>query len=272
MGFKNKVVVITGASSGIGLALAEGFAAQGANLVLGARSFVSLCEISRDLEEKYGVKALAVECDVTSEESCQQLISQAIRTFKGIDILINNAGISMRSLFKDADVSVLRRLMDVNFWGTVYCSKYALPHLLKSGGSLVGVSSIAGYQALPGRSGYSASKFAMQGFLNVIRLENRKANLHVLVACPGFTSSNIRKVALDKNGNEQGESTMAEEKMMSAEAVASSIMASIAARKRTMVLTGEGKLTVLLSKILPSFLDGMVFKKFYNENDSLLKG
>lgn len=271
MDFKDKVVVITGSSSGIGLALAEKFAAGGANLVLGARSFVSLCELARDLETKHGIRALAVECDVTSEESCKLLISQSIRTFKKIDVLINNAGISMRSLFQDAEISVLKRLMDVNFWGTVYCTKYALPHLLESRGSLVGVSSIAGYQALPGRSGYSASKFAMQGFLSVVRLENMKNNLHVLIACPGFTSSNIRKVALDKDGRAQGESNMEEGKMMSAEAVAEAIMSAVIKRKRSIVLTVEGRITVFLSRFLPAALDNIIYKKFSKERGAVLK-
>ena len=271
MQFTDKVIVITGASSGIGLALAEAFARRGANLVLGARSFVSLCEISRDLESAHSIKALAVECDVTSEESCKLLIGQAIRTFKKIDILINNAGISMRANFLDVELEVLKRLMDVNFWGTVYCTKFALPYLLESGGSLVGVSSIAGYQALPGRSGYSASKFAMQGFLGVIRLENRQHNLHVLIACPGFTSSNIRKVALNKNGKEHGESNMQETSMMSSAEVAESIVLAIANRKRSIVLTREGKFTVFLSRIFPTFLDQMVFNKFNAESGSSIK-
>lgn len=271
MKFKDKVVVITGSSSGIGLACAEEFASQGANLVLAARSYVSLCELARDLEVKYKIRAIAVECDVTQEESCKQLIGQAVSTFKGIDILVNNAGISMRSLFIDADLSVLRRLMDVNFWGTVYCTKYALPYLIKSQGSLVGVSSIAGYQGLPGRSGYSASKFAMQGFLSVVRLENMHNKLQVLIACPGFTASNIRKVALDRSGKEQGESNMEEASMMSAGEVAFEIVKAVADRKRTLVLTREGKLTVFLSKFFPAFLDKMVYKRFNAESGSVLE-
>ena len=143
---------------------------------------------------------MAVQCDVTLEEDCDHLIKQAITTFGKIDILINNAGISMRALFKDVDLKVLKALMDVNFWGTVYCTKYALPHILKTQGSIVGVSSIAGYKGLPGRSGYSASKFAMNGFLDVLRMENLKTGVHVMTACPGFTASNIRNIALAKDG------------------------------------------------------------------------
>jgi short-subunit dehydrogenase len=145
MSLKSKTVIITGASSGIGKACAEEFAKQGANLVLGARQYVSLCEITQDLEKRYGIKAVAVQCDVSKETDCEHLIKQALLTFDRIDILVNNAGISMRALFKDLDLLVLRNLMDVNFWGAVYCTKYALPELLKNRGSVVGVSSIAGY-------------------------------------------------------------------------------------------------------------------------------
>jgi short-subunit dehydrogenase len=150
MDFKNKVVIITGASSGIGKALAEELAKRGANLVLGARQYVTLCEITAELEKNYQIKALAVQADVSKEEDCAELVKQAINTFGKIDILINNAGLSMRALFKDLDLSVLKNLMDVNFWGTIYCTKYALPEILKTKGSIVGVSSIAGYRGLNG--------------------------------------------------------------------------------------------------------------------------
>ncbi|MGZ4001777.1 MAG: SDR family NAD(P)-dependent oxidoreductase, partial [Mucilaginibacter sp.] len=160
MKLNDKVVVITGASSGIGKALAIEFARRGGNLVVAARHYVALCELTESLIKEYGIQAVAVQCDVSVEDDCALLIKQSILTFGKIDVLINNAGISMRALFNDVDVKVMKTLMDVNFWGTVYCTKYALPHLLKTQGSLVGVSSIAGYKGLPGRSGYSASKFA----------------------------------------------------------------------------------------------------------------
>ena len=161
MNLKNKTVIITGASSGIGRSCAEEFAKKGSNLVLGARQYVTLCEIAQNLEAQYGIIAVAVQCDVSIESDCKLLIDQAMVSFNRIDVLVNNAGISMRALFKDLDLQVLRNLMDVNFWGAVYCTKYALPELLKQQGSVVGVSSIAGYRGLPGRTGYSASKFAL---------------------------------------------------------------------------------------------------------------
>ncbi len=271
MDLKNKTVIITGASSGIGKACAESFAKRGANVVLGARQYVTLCQITDELERNYGIRALAVACDVSKEQDCQQLIQQATTAFGRIDVLINNAGISMRALFKDLDLVVIRNLMDVNFWGTVYCTKYALPELLKNQGSVVGVSSIAGYKGLPGRTGYSSSKFAMNGFLEALRVENLKTGLHVMLASPGFTASNIRKVALVKDGSSQGETSMDEDKMMSSEEVAEIITEGVLARKRTLIMTRQGKLTVFLSKWLPGLLDKLVYNHFTKEKDPLIR-
>lgn len=271
MDFKHKVVIVTGASSGIGKACAEEFAKRGANLVLAARQYVTLCELTAELEKKYGIKAIAVQTDVSKEEDCQQLIKQALVTFNKIDILINNAGLSMRALFKDLDLSVLKTLMDVNFWGTVYCTKYALPEILKTKGSIVGVSSIAGYRGLPGRTGYSSAKFAMNGFMESLRTELLKTGVHVMVACPGFTASNIRVTALAKDGASHGETSMEEGKMMSAETVANYIVDGIAARKRTLIMTGQGKLTVWINKLLPGLADQLVFNHFTKEKNALIK-
>lgn len=271
MDLKNKTVIITGASSGIGKSCAEEFARRGANLMLGARQYVTLCEIAQDLEKRYGVKAVALQCDVSKEDDCKALIAQALATFGRIDVLINNAGISMRALFADVDLGVLRNLMDVNFWGAVYCTKYALPELLKNRGSVVGVSSIAGYKGLPGRTGYSSSKFALNGFLESLRVENLKTGLHVMVASPGFTASNIRYSALVKDGSAQGDTSMEEGKMMTSGEVAVIIADGVERRKRSLIMTNQGKLTVFLSKFLPSFLDGLVYKHFTKEKDPLIK-
>jgi len=264
-------VIITGASSGIGLALAHELAKNGANLVLGARQFVRLCEIAHDLEKQYGIEAVAVQCDVSREDDCKHLVDQAILTFKRIDVLINNAGISMRALFRDLDLAVLKQLMDVNFWGAIYCTKYALPQLIHNGGSVVGISSIAGYRGLPGRTGYSASKFALNGFMESLRVENLKNKLHVLVACPGFTASNIRNTALNKEGQQFGETSMEEEKMMTAEQVAEEVVKAILKRKRTLILTAQGKLAVWMNKLLPAWVDKQVFKLFAKEKNPLIK-
>ena len=178
----------------------------------------------------------------------------------------------MRALFNDVKLDVLHRLMDVNFWGTVYCTKYALPHLLKTKGSVVGVISVGGHIGLPGRTGYSASKFAVRGFLQTIRVENLKTGLHVLIVAPGFTSSEIRKSALNAQGGKQGETPRNESGMMSAEECAAHIYKAVRKRKRELVLTlVEGKLTVFLAKHFPGFLEKMSYKLFAKEPDSPFK-
>ena len=266
---KNKVVVITGASSGIGRALAKEFAAKGARLSLGARRTELLEQLQQELPQ---TEMLIVKTDVSNEEDCRTLIDETVKHFGQIDILINNAGISMRALFEEVDTKVIRQLMDVNFYGTVYCSKYALPYLLKTKGSLVGVISIAGYVGLPGRTGYSASKFAIRGFLDTIRIENLKRGLHVLVAAPGFTASEVRKAALTNDGSQQGETPRDESKMMSSEECARHIVRAIEKRKRELILTFiEGKLTVFLGKFLPSLLDKLTYSHMAKEPNSPFK-
>ncbi|TVR82068.1 MAG: SDR family oxidoreductase [Chitinophagaceae bacterium] len=268
--FKGKVVIITGASSGIGEALARSFSKTGAKIVLAARSLEKLNALQKELHNE-NPNIIVVKTDVSEEDDCQNLINRALSEFNHIDILINNAGISMRALFEDLDLSILKKLMDVNFWGMVYCTKYALPHLLKSKGSVVGISSIAGYRGLPARSGYSASKFAMQGFLESLRTENLYKGLHVLTVCPGFTSSNIRNQALTADGSSQKETPLDEKKIMSAEEVSQRVLKAILKRKKIIILTTLGKLTVFLNKWFPGYMDKLSFNHMAKENDSPLK-
>jgi dehydrogenase/reductase SDR family member 7B len=263
-----KVVIITGASSGIGKALALECAKRGYALSLAARNTEQLNAVAEQCRQLHEADVLTVVTDVSKEKDCNALVDATAQRFNRIDVLINNAGISMRALFNDLNLDVIRQVMDINFWGTVYCTKFALPHLLKSNGSVVGVSSIAGYKGLPGRTGYSASKFAMQGFLEALRVENLQKGLHVLIACPGFTASNIRNTALSASGTVQGESPRDESKMMTAEEVAEHIMNAVEKRKRTLVLTSQGKMTVLLNKFLPSFMDKQVFNHMRKEPGS----
>lgn len=264
-----KVVIITGASSGIGKALAEKYASAGWNVVVAARRLDKL----KALEEKFGENVImSVKTDVTQEAECKNLIEKSIERFNRIDILINNAGISMRASFEDVELDVLRRLMDVNYWGTVYCTKYALPQLLKNKGSLVGVISTGGYIGLPGRTGYSASKFAVRGFLDTVRIEYLRSGLHVLVTAPGFTASEIRKSALTANGEKQGETPRDESKMMSAEKCASIIYKAIKRRKRKMIISfWDGKAVVLVAKLWAWFVDQALYRVFAREPDSPLK-
>ena len=251
---QSKVVIITGGGSGIGKACASAFLARGYRVVISGRRMEKLQEVIGEFNP-YSEHILAVQADVSVEEDGKRIIDETLAKFGRIDVLINNAGISMRALFEEMDLTVLKRLMDTNFWGAVYCTKYALPHLLESKGSVVGISSIAGKKGLPGRTGYSASKFALEGFLETLRIENLKKDLHVLVACPGFTASEIRISSLSADGSAQGESPREESKMMSAQTVAHEIAEAVKYRKRDLVLTFNGRLTVWLNKFFPAFMD-----------------
>lgn len=266
-----KVVIITGGGTGIGKACAEVFAAKGYQVVISGRRREKLEEVVSRLSPQGRLPILPVVADVSSEEDCRRLVDETIAAFGTVDVLINNAGISMRALFNDMHLDVLRQVMDTNFWGAVYCTKFALPHLLKNKGSLVGISSIAGKIGLPGRTGYSASKFAMEGFMETVRTENLKKGLHVLVACPGFTASDIRSTALAADGSRQGESPRNEQSMMSAEEVALHVLNAVESRKRDLILTFNGKLTVFLSKWFPALTDRLVYKHMSKEPDSPFK-
>ncbi len=264
---KNKVIIITGASSGIGKAMALDAANRGAKVVLAARSEDKLQVVKQNITEQGG-DAMTIKCDVTNEDDCKRMVDLTLQKYGKIDVLINNAGISMRAILEEAETSVIRDVMEINFFGTVNCTKHALKPILAQKGSIVGVSSIAGYKGLPGRTGYSASKFAMQGFLEALRIENMKKELHVLIACPGFTASNIRNKALGKDGNVQGETPRDEQKMMSAEEVAARILDGIEKRKNTLTMTFNGKMTVLLNKFFPKLVDKLVYNHMSKEPNS----
>ncbi|WP_400190361.1 SDR family oxidoreductase [Hymenobacter sp. B81] len=265
---QGKVVLITGATSGIGQACAVAFGRAGARVAFTGRDAARLQQTTEQLRA-LGIAAHAIRADVASEADCRRAVDETVQQFGRLDVLINNAGISMRAMFQDADLAVIERLMQTNFFGTVYTTKFALPHLLASRGSVVGVSSIAGYRGLPGRTGYSASKFAMQGFLEALRTELQPQGVHVLTACPGFTASNIRNTALAADGSQQGESPRNEAQMMSSEEVAQHLLRAVRARRPTLVLTGKGKLTVFLNKWLPAgLMDRLVLKEFRKEKDS----
>lgn len=268
---KDKVVIITGASSGIGKACAYEFASQGAKIVLAARSMDKLIELEKDLITK-GVEVLSIATDVSKEKDCKHMVEASVEHFGAIDVLVNNAGISMRAMFEDLDLSVMRELMDVNFWGTVQCTKYALPYLLETKGSVVGVISIAGYLGLPARTGYSASKFAVRGFLDTLRVETLKRGLNVLLVAPGFTASNIRIKALTADGSSQGETPRNEAGMMSAEKCAKHIVNAVNKRKSELILTFlEGKFSVFLKKFCPRLLDRLTYNHMAKEAKSPLK-
>jgi short-subunit dehydrogenase len=270
MKLKDKVVIITGATSGIGEACAFVFGAQGAKILITGRSQDKLDNVLHKLQNQ-GIEATGVLADAASLEDNRKVAEEAVRHFGRIDILINNAGISMRALFENLDIEVFHKVMDTNFWGSVYATKYCLPQIMENKGSIVGVSSINGYRGTPARTAYTASKYAMNGFFESLRTEVMKKGVHVLVACPGFTASNIRNNALTADGSLQGESPREENKMMTSEEVAKEILKATLARKRDIVLTRQGKLAVFLNKWIPGIMDGIVYNHMAKEKDSPFK-
>ncbi len=263
-------MIITGGSSGIGKACAIRFGKERGRICISGRNEEKLQQTAKELEEQ-GIEVLAVTGDVSNENHCVRLINETLNRYGRIDVLINNAGITMRANFKEVNLDVIRQLMEVNFFGTVYCTKYALKQLIKYNGTVVGLSSIAGFQGLPGRTGYSASKFALQGFLDALRLENYKSGLHVLTVCPGYTESNIRNTALVADGSMQGESPSDEKKMMTSDYVADQMYKAVKARKKKLILSTDGVLTYYLSKFFPGLVDRLVIKTVEAEDRSLKK-
>jgi dehydrogenase/reductase SDR family member 7B len=266
MKLKDKVVIITGGTSGIGRACALAFGQAGATVVISGRNPAKLADTARELDGA-GIRHLALQADVSVEADVARMVEETVAAFGRVDILLNNAGISMRALFEDLKLDVIRQVMDINFYGTVYATKYALPHIIKNRGSVVGVSSIAGYRGLPGRTGYTASKAAMQGFLEALRTEMIPHGVHVLVACPGYTTSNIRNTALVADGRQQGETPLEEGKLMSSEAVAEKILQATLQRRRDLIMTTQGKMTVFLNKWIPGVMDKVVLRYIQREGD-----
>ena len=260
--FTDKVILVTGGTDGIGKALVNELMQQGAKVVACGRNYDKLYQLQTIYA---GKPLLALSADVSNESDCKQLVAQSIKMFGKLDVLINNAGISMRALFTETSLDTLRKVMDTNFWGAVYCAKYALPYLIKQKGTIVGISSIAGYRGLPGRSGYSASKFALQGWMEAIRTELMDTGVNVMWVCPGFTRSNIRNAALNKDSQPQGETPLDETSLMSPEECASHILTAVEKRKRTLILTRQGKETVFINRLLPSFADKWVHKFFFKD-------
>jgi short-subunit dehydrogenase len=262
--FKDKVVIVTGGTDGIGKALVEELLKSGAKVATCGRNHDKLYSLQSDYPS-YPLHTMVA--DVSNENDCRRFIETTIKFFGGIDILINNAGISMRALLKDVDLDVIRKVMEINFFGTVYCTKYALHSIIERKGTIVGVSSVAGYRGLPGRTGYNASKFAMHGFLEALRTELLDSGVNVMWVCPGFTASNIRNASLNKDGASQGFSTLDEGSLMTAEECATITLRAITKRKRTLIYTFTDKRTIWMNKLFPRLADKFVRKFFFKKGE-----
>ena len=254
--FQNKTIILTGASVGIGKSLALSLAEQGANLVLAARDQGAL-EETVTMSVQKGGQAISVPTDVTQPEACQQLIEHALSTFGQIDCLVNNAGIAMIQDFEQvSDLSVFEQLMRVNYLGAVYCTHSALPHLKRTQGLLVAISSLCGKTGIPTRSGYVASKHAMQGFFDTLRIELQGSGVDVLVVSPGFVATGIRARALDGNGQPHGQSLRDEnQSTMSVDECVRQIVRAMEGRKREHLMTLKGKLIPWAKLVVPGLVD-----------------
>jgi short-subunit dehydrogenase len=263
--FNNKTVLITGGTDGIGKELVLQFLELGAKVVTCGRSQQKILA----LESESPVGNLSViNADVSNEKDCERMVNHAITQCGSIDILINNAGISMRGLLEESGpalIPVIKKVMDINFNGSLYITSYALKYLIQSKGTIVGISSIAGYRGLPGRSGYSASKFALQGWLEALKTELLDKGVHVMWISPGYTKSSIRNEALIKDGENQGESPLDESKLMKTDDCARLIIGAIKDKKRSLVMTFQGKQTVFLNKFFPGLTDKLVHGFFFKK-------
>jgi len=265
--FENKIIAITGGTDGIGRALVEAFLTRGAKVSTCSRTQEKLAHLKTEFS---GKTLFTVVADVSKEEDCKNFIEKTIEEFGGIDVLINNAGISMRALFKDTELATLKKVMDINFWGTVYCTKYALDTVIERKGTIVGVASIAGHRGLPGRSGYSASKAAVIRWMETLRTELLDTGVNVMWVSPGFTASNTRYAALGENAEPVKESKLDEGKIMTAEECAAHIIKAIQKRKRTLVLTFTGKEAIFMNKFFPGLADKLI-RKMYFKNGKMVK-
>ncbi len=254
---KDNVVVITGASKGIGAELARQLAAKGARLVLAARGEKELEEVAAECR-KAGASVVTVKADVTVERDCQAIVSGAVVAFGRLDTLVNNAGATMWARFEDIDdMAILKRIMDVNYMGAVYCTKHALPHLRASNGRIVGVSSLAGRTGVPTRTGYSAAKHAMTGFFDSLRIELDGSGVTVTMIYPGFVATGIRENATGPDGKPIMVSPVKEGEVMSVEDCVRRIVTAMERREREVVMTARGKIGLFLKLFAPSLIDRM---------------
>ncbi len=262
--FAGRVVVVTGGGSGLGAAYARRFAQAGAKLALLDLDPAAASNLAAELE-RGGTQAMGLGCDVRDEAACQGALAAVEARYGGIDVLVNNAGITHRSAFAETGTSVLRRVMDVNFFGSVHCTKAALPSLLSRKGLVIAISSIAGIAPLYGRTGYAASKHAVVGFFSSLRTELAPHGVGVLVVCPGFTATGIGAAALDGDGQPTRHPQSTVGRVATPESVADDVFRAACAGRSLLVLTAAGKAAYLLSRLAPSLYERLMVRSLRSE-------
>lgn len=264
-------IIITGASDGIGAEMARQLARthQGQlQLVLAARNATNLEAVAADCRAAKA-QVLVIPTDVVDEAQCRALIAQTVQAFGGIDCLINNAGISAHAMLVDVSADHLHwyeQLMRINLWGSVWCTHAALPHLQASRGRIVAVSSLAGLVGVPGRTAYSASKFAMVGFFEALRAELKPSGVSVTLAYPGVVDTRIRYHGYNAQGQAAGVSGLKEDKAMPVAECASLIIHGMQARQREVVMTTKGKLGRFIKLIAPGWVENMALAAVKEES------
>lgn len=257
---KDKVVVITGGGGGIGAALGSCFGQEGSKIALLDQDENALNAVEQEFLAR-GVDVLARTCDITREEDCNQAIQAVLHRFGGIDVFINNAGVTQISLFRDTPVPVLRRVMEVNFFGSLHCTKAALGSLIERKGIIIVISSTAGVAPLMGRTGYSASKHALHGLFESLRTELIPEGVHVMMVCPGFTRTQLQSRAFHRPKNQPADEVDWVGKQTAPEEVARAIYRGALKRKRLLILTPVGKLSYFLNKFFPALYERMMARK-----------
>jgi NAD(P)-dependent dehydrogenase (short-subunit alcohol dehydrogenase family) len=265
--FAGKAVLVTGAGGGLGRAIALRFARAGARIAALDKDAAGLDALRAEIEGRGG-QCLALPCDITDPEACDQAIAAAIQRFGTLDVLVNNAGMSQRSGFAATDVAVIRRVMDVNFYGAVHCTKAALPHLVAARGLVVAVSSVAGYTPLIARTGYAASKHAMHGFFESLRTELAPAGVDVMMVCPSFIATRIDRNALGGDGRPVQHAQVTVGDPLSPDAVAERIFAGAERSQRLLLVGRTAWQAWWLSRFAPGLYEKLMARRLKGELES----
>jgi len=262
--FKDKVVVVTGAASGIGAAICQRFAREGAKIGLLDMDEAGVAAAADRLKGA-GADAVGLKCDVAIEAECSSAVGAVIELFGGVDLLVNNAGITQRSAFVDTKISVYRKVMEVNFYGSLNCTRAAIGSLIERRGSIIVIESLAGLTPLLGRTGYCASKHALHGFFTSLRSEIRDSGVHIMLVCPGFVNTNLQTRALGGDGQVTAHPQSVVGKPTSAEKVAEAIYKGALKKRHLLVLTPVGKLAYWISRLAPVFYERLMARQVKDE-------
>jgi NAD(P)-dependent dehydrogenase (short-subunit alcohol dehydrogenase family) len=257
-------VVITGGASGIGAAAAHAFGQAGARIAL-LDVDAAEAERRRDSLLQQGIAAMSFRCDIADESQCQTALEAVGSHFGRIDVLFNNAGVTQRGPFREATTAAIRRVMDTNFFGALYCTKAALEGLIASRGMIIVTSSIAGLAPVLGRTAYCASKHALHGLFGTLRAELKGLGVHVMIVCPGFTRTNLQVHALDPRGEVNVHERTKVGREASAEEVAAAIVRGAAGKKDLLVLSATGKLSHAVFRISPSIYTWLMARSLKQE-------